>query len=56
MDPVTTTGRMAVIEGAAVLGDREASREQMEALTRDYMQAIKLADATRCLLYTSRCV
>lgn len=47
MDPVTTTGRMAAIEGAAVLGDREASREQIEALTRDYMQAIKLADTTR---------
>jgi len=49
MDPADIAGRMALAEGAAALGDRETSRRQIEALTRDYMQAIKLADTSRAI-------
>lgn len=47
LSPVETAARTARIQAAAVAGDQEAVREEMEAFQDDFRRAIKLADATR---------
>lgn len=47
MDPVETAGRMVALRGAALVGDQEAAREQLEAMTDDMRRSMKLPDPSR---------
>lgn len=47
LDPLTTAARMAAIRGAAVMGDQEAVRGQVDAMSRDLQRAMRLPDPAR---------
>lgn len=47
LDPLKTAGRMASIRGAAILGDQDAVRANVEAMQEDFRKSIKLADPAR---------
>lgn len=47
LDPLATAARMATIRGAAVMGDQDAVRRQMDAMTHDLQRAMRLPDPAR---------
>lgn len=47
MDPATTAGRAAAVRIAAMTGDQQAVRDQMEAMHDDMRRSMKLADPSR---------
>lgn len=47
LDPVAAAARIAAINGAAITGNQDAVRQQMDAFNEDYRQSIKLADPAR---------
>jgi hypothetical protein len=47
MDPARVTAQMAAIEAAALTGDQEALKRNVEAMNDDFRRAIKLPDGTR---------
>lgn len=49
MSPVETAARLATIRGAALTGDQEAVREQMEAMQEGFRKSIRLADPARAV-------
>lgn len=49
LSTVETAARLAAIRGAAMTGDQEAVRKNMEAFNEDFRKAIKLADPTRAV-------
>lgn len=46
---VETAARMMAIQGAAVAGDQEAIRRNVEAMQEDFRKAIRLADPARAV-------
>ncbi|WP_339829261.1 hypothetical protein [uncultured Arenimonas sp.] len=44
-----TAARLASIQGAAAVGDQEAVRRNVEAMTEDFRKAIRLADPSRAV-------
>ena len=49
MNPAKTAARVAVVHAAALAGDQDAVRAQMEAVNDDFRRSIKLADGTRAV-------
>lgn len=49
VDPVKTAAQVAVVHAAAIAGDREAARKQVQAMQDDFRKSIKLADASRAV-------
>ena len=47
LDPATTAGRMVAIRGAAMMGDQEAVRGQMNAMTDDMRRHMRIPDPAR---------
>ncbi|TLX22969.1 hypothetical protein [Thermomonas fusca] len=47
LDPLTTAARMVAIRGAAVMGDQDAVRQQMDAMSHDLQRAMRLPDPAR---------
>lgn len=47
MDPATTAARVAAVRIAAMTGDQQAVRAQMEAMNDDMRRSMKLPDASR---------
>lgn len=47
LDPLATAARMVAIRGAAVMGDQEAVRRQMDAMNHDLQRAMRLPDPAR---------
>lgn len=49
LDPLATAGRIAAIPGAALVGNQDAVRQQMEGFSDDYRRSINLADPARAV-------
>ena len=49
LSPAETAARLVAIRGAALTGDQEAVRENLEAFNEDFRKAIKLADPSRAV-------
>ena len=49
LSPATTAARIAAIQGAAISGDQDAVREQMNHFNNDFRRSIKLADPARAV-------
>lgn len=47
MNPLTTAGRFAAVQGAAIIGDTQGVQRNMAALGEDFRKSIKLADPAR---------
>lgn len=47
LDALETAGRIAAIRAAAITGNQDATRQQLEAFQEDYRKALKLADPAR---------
>ena len=47
LDPVSTAARIARVRGAALVGDQDEVRRQMDALNDDVRRSMKLPDAAR---------
>lgn len=47
LDPLKTAGRIAAIQGAAVMGDQRAVESQMQGFQEEFRKSIKLPDQAR---------
>src|SRR3546814_3164348 len=53
VDPLKTAGHIAAARVAAITGNQEGVRRNMEAMTEDMRRAMKLPDASRSEEHTS---
>ena len=47
LDPATTAARMAALQGAAIAGDQDAVRAQMDAMSDDMRRSMRIPDPAR---------
>lgn len=49
LDPIKTAAHVAAVHAAAIAGDQDAVRAQMEVVNDDFRRSIKLADPSRAV-------